>query len=111
MSEGPALIWCPFPSEEEARRVAGQLLDERLIACANIVPGMISIFEWQGERGEAREVGVLLKTHGSLLEKSVARLADLHSYDTPAVAGWITTASAQATSAWIDGLTGTEASR
>ena len=49
------LIWCPFPDEGEARRVAGTLLDEGLIACANIVPGMISLYVWQGKRGEARK--------------------------------------------------------
>lgn len=42
MAEG-FLVWCPFPDEDEARQAAGALLDEGLIACANIVPGLVSL--------------------------------------------------------------------
>lgn len=104
MSGTPALIWCPFPDETEAKAVAGQLLDERLIGCANIFPGMISMFSWNGERGEGREVGVLFKTDAELLDRAVERLADLHSYETPAITGWATDASTPATRAWLGGL-------
>ena len=106
MSGTPALIWCPFPAEGEARRVAGQLLDEGLIGCANILPGMISLFQWNGERGEDTEIGVLLKTDAALLQRAVERLSQLHPYDTPAITGWRTDASSQATCNWLGGLTG-----
>ena len=73
MAEG-YLIWCPFPDEEEARRAADTLLDEGLIACANLVPGLVSMYVWQGERGEAREVGLLSKTHPSLAAEAIAKI-------------------------------------
>lgn len=104
MSGTPALIWCPFPDETEAKSVAGQLLDEQLIGCANILPGMISMFSWNGERGEGTEVGVLFKTDAELLGRAVDRLAELHCYDTPAITGWRTHASTGATRAWLGGL-------
>lgn len=108
MSGTPALIWCPFPDETEAKAVAGQLLDEHLIGCANILPGMISMFSWNDERDEGREVGVLFKTDTELLDRAVDRLADLHSYETPAITGWRTDASTGATRAWLGGLTNGE---
>ena len=99
-----ALIWCPFPDEESAARVATALLDERLIACANILGALRSLYEWDGERGDAREVGVLFKTDAGMLHAAVERVAELHPYDTPAVLGWRCDAAAPATAAWLGGL-------
>ncbi len=70
-----ALIWCPFPDEDSAARAATTLLDEKLIACANLLGPVRALYEWNGERGDAREVGVLFKTDASLLDKAVARIA------------------------------------
>ena len=98
-----ALIWCPFASEEAAAKAAAQLLDEGLVACANLVP-VRSLYAWQGERGEASECGALLKTEARLLDKAVARLAAIHPYETPAIAGWRADATAPATAAWLGEL-------
>jgi periplasmic divalent cation tolerance protein len=102
MSAG--LIWSAFADEDSAAEVAAALLDEQLIACANLVPGIRSLFAWRGESGEARECGVLFKTDSSLLERACARLAELHPYDTPAVSGWRADATASATAAWLGEL-------
>lgn len=96
-----ALIWCPFPDPHSARAAAETLLDERLIACANIFPQMRSLYQWQGERGEAEEVGVLLKTGAALLDRAVARLDALHPYDCPAILGWRCDAAGAASRAWL----------
>jgi len=98
-----ALIWSPFASEDDAAKAAAALLDEGLIACANLVP-VRSFYVWQGERGEARECGALFKTSEGLLDKAVARLAEIHPYETPAVTGWRANAAAAATAAWLAGL-------
>ena len=97
-----ALIWSPFATEEAAAEAASQLLDERLIACANILPGIRSLYVWRGERGEARECGALFKTTAALLNPAIARLAEIHPYDAPAIAGWHTDAVAPATASWLD---------
>ncbi len=99
-----ALIWSPFESEEAAARAAARLLDEGLIVCANILPGVRSLYLWKGERGEARECGALFKTEAGLLDKAVARLAAIHPYETPAIAGWRADATAPATTAWLGEL-------
>ncbi|MDE1918022.1 MAG: divalent-cation tolerance protein CutA [Sphingomonadales bacterium] len=101
----PALIWCPFPDEASARAVADALLDEGLIACANLLPAMVSLYVWQGARHEDREMGVLMKTNAALLDGAIARLGALHPYETPAILGWHCDAGAPATRDWLGALT------
>lgn len=99
-----ALVWCPFPDEASAAEVADRLLDEKLIACANLLGSVRSLYQWNGERGDARECGVLFKTDAALLDIAVARIAELHPYDTPAVLGWRCDAAAPATAKWLGAL-------
>lgn len=101
-----ALIWSTFADAAAAETAAGALLDEGLIACANILPVVRSIYVWNDERGESAEVGVLFKTDARVLDRAVARLAELHPYDTPAVVGWRIDAAAPATAAWLGALAG-----
>lgn len=101
-----ALVWCPFPDAASAEAAAGTLLDEGLIACANLVPGLCSLYLWQGERHRSEEVGLLGKTTAARLEAAVARLAALHPYEAPAVFGWRCDAAAPATLDWLAALGG-----
>lgn len=104
MSEvAAALAWCPFPDRESARKVAGTLLDERLIACANIIAEMESLFEWDGERGSGSEVGVLFKTTANQSARLINRLGELHPYDTPAIVCWRCEDAHPATLSWLRG--------
>ncbi|MFC3096547.1 divalent-cation tolerance protein CutA [Alteraurantiacibacter palmitatis] len=103
---GGLLVWCPFPAEEEARRVAGALLDEELVACANLIGPMTSLFRWEGERQESTEMGVLFKTHPRLRADMTARLAQLHSYTSPAIMIWEADAFPPATASWLADLGG-----
>lgn len=96
-----ALIWCPFGDVESAEAAAGQLLEERLIACANILPAVRSLYRWNGERGKGSEVAVLFKTRADLLDAAVARLEALHPYDAPAISGWRCDAAGVATLGWL----------
>jgi len=97
-----ALVWCPFPDEASARTVTDRLLDEGLIACANLFPGMVSLFVWHGERGEAREVGVLFKSAGDRLDSVIQRIEALHPYETPAILGWRCESASESTRAWLE---------
>lgn len=96
-----ALIWSTFPDESGAALVAMQLLDEGLVACANILPPLRSLYVWQGARSETTEVGVLFKTDASLLALATGRLAEIHPYDTPAVLGWRTDTAPRETKDWL----------
>ncbi len=99
-----ALIWCPFPDHESAIMASNSLLDEGLVACANILPAMVSLFSWQGNRSEANETGVLLKSNGAVLRQAIARLEQLHPYDEPAILAWHCDEAGEATRAWLGGL-------
>ena len=96
-----ALIWCPFADEASAADVARQLIAEKLVACANILGAMHSIFTWNGETGEGQECGVLFKTDASRLRQAIARLEEIHPYDTPAIVGWRCDEAGRATQAWL----------
>ena len=69
----------------EARRIGRAVVEERLAACANIIPGMRSVYWWQGRLEEGREAVLILKTTDDRLETLIARVKDLHSYDCPCI--------------------------
>jgi periplasmic divalent cation tolerance protein len=96
-----ALVWCPFPDASSARTAVETLLDERLIACANILGPSESHFIWQGARTSAAETAVLFKTTTQLLTTVVARLGSVHPYDAPAILAWSCDAAHPATLAWL----------
>ena len=78
-------VYMTFPDEDSARSIAGTLLDERLIACANILPAGRSLYRWEGEVQDEEEVVAFVKTTMARLEELVARVNELHPYDTPCV--------------------------
>lgn len=80
------------------------LLDEGLIACANILPAMRSLYVWRGESYDESEVGVLLKTNTARLTRVTTRLTELHPYDEPAILGWHCDTAAPTTAAWLGAL-------
>jgi periplasmic divalent cation tolerance protein len=70
---------------DEAARLARTLVDERLAACVNIVPGLRSLYRWRGRVEDAPEVLLLVKSVRPRLEALVARVRALHSYSVPEV--------------------------
>jgi periplasmic divalent cation tolerance protein len=70
---------------DEATRIGEALVAERLAACANIMPGVQSIYRWQGEIVRDNEVVVIAKTRADLVEPAIARVKALHSYQVPCV--------------------------
>jgi len=75
------LTTCAAP--EEANRLARTLVEERLVACATLIPAVQSIYHWQGQLESATETLLLLKTGPDQLAAVEARLYQLHSYQTP----------------------------
>ncbi|MCK4885319.1 divalent-cation tolerance protein CutA [Candidatus Bathyarchaeota archaeon] len=72
-------------NREEAVKIVRTLLEERLIACANIMDPVSSFFWWQGKIEEEKEVLVIMKSHETLFKKLSKRVMELHSYDTPEI--------------------------
>jgi periplasmic divalent cation tolerance protein len=79
------LVYTTYPSIVEAERAGRTLVERRLCACVNIVPGMISHYWWQGaiERGE--EAVMIIKTRSSLVPAVNAAVKEMHPYSTPAI--------------------------
>jgi periplasmic divalent cation tolerance protein len=72
-------------SPREARRLSDALLKERLVACVNVLPGVVSRYWWKGKIASGREVLLVAKTVASKLPAVVRRVKALHSYEVPEV--------------------------
>ena len=79
------LAFATFPSIEDARRVTAALVTERLIACANLIPGVESVYFWNSKLENSSEVLVLMKTDATAWSQSERRYHELHSYEIPAL--------------------------
>ncbi len=73
------------PNKQEAANIVRTLLEERLIACANILEGVHSIFWWKGKKEDEKEVLVLIKSQQTFFKKLSERIMELHSYDVPEI--------------------------
>jgi periplasmic divalent cation tolerance protein len=74
-----------FPTAERAAEVTRALVDAQLAACANLVPGVRSIYRWQGVVEEATETLAIIKTTSELLDALCTQLVELHPYEVPEV--------------------------
>jgi periplasmic divalent cation tolerance protein len=81
-------VYAVFGSEEEARRIGRLCVEERLAACVNVLGAVHSVYRWQGRIEEGAEVAALFKTTRAGAAALIARIAELHSYDVPAVVAW-----------------------
>lgn len=104
-SGGLQVVLSTVSNQETATRIARQLVDERLVACANLLPGVTSIYRWKGELQVEGEVLMILKTGDATLDRLVERLQQLHPYEVPEVM-CLPSASATAPYArWVDAET------
>jgi len=78
-------VYTTWPTTVEAEAAGRALVERRLAACANILPGMISHYRWEGKVERAEEVVMIVKTRASLASAVSDAVKDLHSYDTPAI--------------------------
>ncbi|MFC1943590.1 divalent-cation tolerance protein CutA [Chloroflexota bacterium] len=72
-------------TEEEAQSIAELLLNQRKVACVNIVPRVDSLFRWQGKLDSAQESLLIIKTRASLLPEIIETVKRAHSYDVPEI--------------------------
>jgi len=103
------LAFSTFGSEEEAARVVRTLVEERLIACGNLIPGVRSLYRWQGKLADEREVVAIMKTRKQDWAVLLSRLHELHSYDTPELVAVRIAAGAPKYLAWLEAALEAEA--
>ena len=85
MSTEVVIILSNFPDADAARKAVRTLVEERLVACGNLIPGVESIYEWKGKMEASAEVMVLCKTTGLRAAEAQARLRALHPYEVPEI--------------------------
>jgi periplasmic divalent cation tolerance protein len=78
------LIYITADSEKEAEGIASALLDESLIACANIFP-IKSLYRWEGKVKKSQEFALILKTSEAQYETVESKIKEMHSYEVPCV--------------------------
>ena len=99
----PVVVLCTFPNAEVARQVATALVTRRLAACVNLVPGVESVYHWQGAVETAAEVLAVIKTTRAAYPALEAELLDRHPYEVPEVLALPVTAGAAKYLAWMAG--------
>lgn len=95
------LCLCACPDEATAGRIADALVGERLAACVQVLPGMASVYRWQGRVERAQEVLLLAKTAHDRFEALQARIVALHPHEVPEVVAIGIDAGLPAYLAWI----------
>lgn len=84
MADEYVIVLTTLPAEgADASQLAGALVTERLAACVNILPPMMSIYRWEGKIEQELERQVIMKTSRSQVAALWERLRDLHPYDVP----------------------------
>ncbi len=99
--ERAVLVYTTWPSIVEAEAAGRAIVEKRLAACVNILPGMISHYWWEGKIERAEEAVMLVKTRASLAPQVSAAVKEVHSYVTPAVMVFPVESLDPAYHAWI----------
>ncbi|HVV93426.1 MAG TPA: divalent-cation tolerance protein CutA [Hyphomicrobiales bacterium] len=78
-------VYTTWPDAALAEAAGRELVADKLAACVNIVPGMVSVYAWQGAIERAEEAVMIVKTRASLADAVAAAVRAVHPYDTPAI--------------------------
>ncbi len=109
MNPLPLIILCTCPDPATAERIAETVVGERLAACVNIVPGLTSIYRWEGQMQRDSELLLLIKTRQAVYPLLEARIRELHPYQVPEIVALSIRAGSAAYLDWIADHTGTPA--
>lgn len=94
-------MYVTCPDDATARRIARDLVERRLAACANILP-VRSVYRWEGKLQEDAEVAMFLKTKRALVPEVVRAVEAAHPYDTPCVVAFDLVGGAARYLGWVD---------
>jgi periplasmic divalent cation tolerance protein len=100
-AEAVRVVLSTAPDAETAARLARAVLEERLAACVNVVPGVRSLYRWQGALHDDAEVLLVMKTTARRCEALAARVRALHPYEVPEVVALAVTSGSAAYLDWV----------
>jgi len=95
------IIYTTCPDVDVAEKLASELLEQQLIACANITEGITSLYRWEGSVRQETECVVMLKTDESMLEKVMGYVEEHHPYECPALFSLAPQHCSQAFAEWV----------
>lgn len=95
------LVFTNVPSEPIAQAIARQLVEQRLVACVNVLPGVKSIYQWQGAVEEASEITLLIKTTAARYAEVEQAIRFAHPYEVPEIIATPVIAGLPAYLAWV----------
>lgn len=101
MQENHIVTLCTVPDRESGTRIARALVEDHLAACVNLVPGLTSIYGWQGAVQEEPECLLVIKTTAARFEALAERLRALHPYEVPEIIALAVTQGLPAYLNWI----------
>lgn len=101
MTTDAIVILCAFPNADEAEKIARELLDQKLIACAHLPQPGRSLYRWKGKIEDASEIYALFKTTKAHYKSVEAAILKSHSYDVPAIMAFPAEAGYGAFLSWI----------
>ena len=101
MSADFLVVLCTCPTREVASAIATAVLEERLAACVNQLPGIKSLYRWEGRIEDDEELLLLIKTTSQLFPALEEMIRDLHPYDIPEIIGLPLTVGSKDYLAWI----------
>ena len=102
------LVFSTFPDEASAREAAGKLVEGGMAACVNILPGLTSVYRWQGKIEEAEEVPLLIKTSAARYAALEAAIRAAHPYELPEIVAVPATRGLPEYLAWVAAETATD---
>ncbi len=105
MAKGLVIIFVTAASEQEAAVISRTLVEEGLIACANIIPQIRSIYRWEGKIWDEREALIIIKSREDLFERIRSRVKELHSYKVPEITAIKMDKVDSAYMQWIESVT------
>jgi len=101
MAENHIVTLCTVPDRESGERIAHALVEERLAACVNVVPGITSVYRWQGKVEKAAECLLISKTGVEKFEALKKRVQELHPYEVPEIIAIPITAGSSEYLKWL----------
>jgi periplasmic divalent cation tolerance protein len=81
----PVIVLSAIGAQPEAEQIARTLVDERLAACVNVIPGVVSVYRWKGAVEKENELVLVIKTMAQQVDALKKRLLELHPYELPEV--------------------------
>jgi len=96
------VVFSTCDSEEQAGRIARELVEQHLAACVNIVPGARSIYRWKGQIEDSAEWMLIIKSRRDLMEPLCAAMGRIHSYEVPELLAVPVVGGSEGYLAWLD---------